>query len=358
MRAGAIAAVLILSGCTASTPIVDPTPTDVSPSPTETAKAKTPRAVRAAVIVDDQLFAYEVKTDTVTELATGSGLEQPLWLNKRDIAVAQRFGTVSSIEVVDSTTRSSRELLRVNGDLFSFDVSDDQGMVATMTLADGFATVDLNYLIGERAVQRVTAMPVEGRGLSFDDQFLVALSPDEQRLLIVNTASPDGTGDTAALQVRRLDGSLEYSVDSDRAPTAAAWLPSGGLVFKSLDGVRRWKPGSTSSVGVASLSVWYSPSASPNAKAVAYDTGRLTRRVQVRRVILATGEVTDVGPTGRANPIFAATNQIWTQIVQRCEPDCQDPFVLGPVVYAINPSTGKERVLQLPSLERIAVWYA
>jgi hypothetical protein len=357
-RAGVLA--VALTACTARTPVVDPTGTaspTLSPtsSPRPTIEPTTP--VRAAVINDGGISLYEVATGALERLATGSGLANLSWLGPTELAVVVDGAGSATLRTIDTASRASTDVLTVDGDLLAYGFDRERTALATMVAtASGFVDVEIRYLVGGFAVQAVTTMRLDGSDRTLDVQFATSFSPDGQRLLIVHTENASGTEETAPLQVRRLDGSLEYWVDSDRDPTEATWLPDGSLVFRSLDGVRRWKPGKSQSSALGDLSTWYAPWVGPNGRVVAYDTGRFSRRVQVRRVNVLTGVVTDIGPPGRANPVYAAGNEIWTQIVQRCRPDCFEPFVLGPIVYALNPNTGEERVISLPTLEGLALW--
>lgn len=351
---------LAVAACKAATPAVDPTGTGsptLSPSPTAT-ETSTPKVpVRAAVFADGAIQLYDVASDTVTPLANGAGIFGLTWVSADELAFGQDGTGTSSIRTINRSSAATVDVLSLEGDLLAFGFDPQQTSVATMVAtADGFVEVEVHYLVGDRAVQRVTAMRLDGNDDVLGSQFSVAYSPGGGRLLVVQTANASGSEASAPLQVRSLDGRLEYWVDADREPTQATWLSDGSLVFRSLDGVRRWKPGKTESSPIGDLSTWFSPSASPAGRLVAYDTGRLTKHVQVRRVHALTGEVVDVGPAGRAQPIFAAQNEIWTQIVQRCRPDCLEPFVLGPLVFAVNPRTGEERQLRLPTLDGLALW--
>lgn len=359
MRLPVFVLVFALTACTASTPIVDPTNT-ASPSPTASPTPKPTivpkQPVRAAVVVDGTIQLYDVATDTVTPLASGGTLSNLSWTSATEVAVVQAGSGSSTLRTIDTRTGAASDVLAVTGELLAYGFDAQRTVLATMVGVDGFVEVELRYLVGERATHRLTTMPFDLSERTLDDQFAATFSPDGERLLIVHTENEDGSESTAPLQVRRLDGTLEYWIGSDRDPRAAAWMPDGSLVFRSLDGARRWKPGRTESSPVGDVSSWYDPSPGPAGRLVAYDTGRVSRNVQVRRVNVLSGKVNDVGPPGRAHPIYAAANTIWTQIVQRCRPDCAQPYVLGPIVYAINPTSGKERVLSLPTLDGLALW--
>lgn len=137
----------------------------------------------------------------------------------------------------------------------------------------------------------------------------------------------------------------------------AAWAPDGSLVFRSADGIRRWRGGSVSSARVGDLSAFYGPWVAPNSRFVAFDTGARSTKVQVRRLELRSGKVFDLGPPGRLSPVYARVDAIWMQIAQRCEPGCAKPVVGGPRVFSLDPRDGSEEVLMLPTLDGIAVWY-
>jgi hypothetical protein len=352
---------LTLSACTASTPIVEPTGSaspSVSPSPSVTKSPVVPlEPVRAAVIYDGSIHVYDVQADRSVPLVGGPGMSGLTWISANELAVAQNGSGTAAVRSIDARTGSFGDLISVNGQILAFAVDQMRSVVAVMIeRSDGFVDVELQYLIGDRAVHRIASFEATGSKDELGEQQLLKFSPDGQRLVIVNTEISFGTEAKAGLQVRRLDGRLEYWVGTDREPTQANWLADGSLVFRSLDGVRRWKPGRDSSLPVDQLSTWFAPWGSPNGKLVAYDTGRVTKNVQVRRVNVFSGKVVDVGSPGRANPIYAAQDAIWVQGVQRCRPDCDEPYVLGSLVYSINPATGEEKPLQLPSLDGLALW--
>lgn len=327
----------------------------MSPTATRTFEPKLP--VRAAVYQDGVVSVYEVAEDQLRQVASGGGISQLSWTGPNELAFVQQGSGVTTLRTLDARSGATADVLSVQGDLLAYGFDPTGTMVATIVAgSDGFVVVEIRYLIGERAVQRLTTMTLDGSDDALDRRFAATFSPDGARLLVLQTEVADGVEDTAPLQVRALDGRLEYWIDSDREPTHATWMPDGSLVFRSLDGVRRWRAGRDSSNPVGQLSSWYDPSASPGGTLVAYDTGRVTKNVQVRRVNVFNGRVLDIGPPGRAHPIYAAPDEVWVQIVQRCRPDCLEPFVLGPAVYAITPATGEERLLQLPTLEGLALW--
>lgn len=360
LRLSIVAGVVLLSACTATTPQINPSGSASTPSasPTRT-RVKAVRAVTAAVVYDDTILIYDPATDRHAELATGVGVRGLRWLDRDTLAVVQEGNGVSIVKTIDTSTREVAELDRIDGSLLAFDIADDGSMLAGLVVRGGDPTFEIRYLSGDRAVLRSTTIPQVARGGSVDDQIAVSFSPGGSHVLVVDTAakaSPDR--ELSPLQIRRLDGSLVYDLSSNRGPTMARWLPDDSLVFRSSDGVRRWQPGQSSSSSVASLSAFYGPWPSPNGRSIAFDTGARNTRVQVRRLDRATGSVTNIGPPGRFRPVYAAGDAIWMQVAQRCTPGCTSPIVGGPEVYAFNPSDGKERLLSLPTLEQIAVFYA
>lgn len=362
-RTIALLSVLLAStACTAGTPVVDPTdtviPTGTATGPT--AKPKPAKQARtAAYLANDAIWIYDVATDRATELATGTGVQQLAFLDADTLSLSQPTGVDTVIRSIDLQTRSTAELDRVEGDVFSYDISSDGAVLAVLALRGDKVVAEIRYLVGDRAVLQMTTIEQVGRGFSVDDQIAIAFSPDDQLVLLVDTAAVAVEDpERSPLQVRRLDGTLAYEIGAGRSPTMATWAPGGALYFRSDDGIRRWKSGDASSSAVADLSAWYHPSVSPNGRFVVYDTGAVTLNVRTRRLNLQTSEVTDVGPRGRFNPVHARTDEVWTQIAQRCEPDCETNIVGGPQVYATNLATGVERRLALPTLERLSLWFA
>lgn len=362
MRRSAILG-FVLAGvaCTAQTPTVDPSrpPTGATTTVRPTRTALPPKVpVRAAVIQDGTIILYEVAGDSTRPLVAGTGISQLSWLSGTELALAQAAPGGATIRILDARTAASSDALAVSGRLLDYDFDPQRSAIAVLVADDehGFVEAEVHYLVGDRAIQRMAVTDLVGREPGLETQFAAEFSPDGERILFVQTENPDGEGPTAPLQVRGRDGVLEYWVDADRAPTAATWLPDGTLMFRSRDGVRRWKPGRTSSSSIDGLSSWYAPWPAASGRHVAFDSGRTSTSVRVRRLNLANGRVVDVGPAGRAHPVYAAHDEIWVQIAQRCTPRCPEPVVLGPVVSAIDLATGRERRLSLPTLEGLALW--
>lgn len=310
------------------------------------------------MIDDGTVMLYDVATDRVTPLVQGGQISQLSWVGPTELALVQTSGSSSSIRTIDTRSGASTDALIVSGRILAYGFDPQRSSIATLIYdeREDLVEASVHYLVGDRAVLRAGSTELVGRDGTLDAGFAATFSPDGDRVLFLQTETRDGEGASAPLQVRGRDGALEYSVDADRAPTAATWLPDGSLTFRSRDGVRRWEPGDSSSEAVPGLSTWYAPWPAPNAKLVAYDTGRTSADVRVRTVHLGNGKVRDVGPAGRANPVFARYDEIWVQIVQRCSPGCAQPYVLGPVVSAVDITTGRERRLQLPTLEGLALW--
>lgn len=354
-----VAVVLVATACTAETPIIDPTGTpSISPTPAVT-KRPAVRAVRAAVVHDGTVVVYDPVADTTMDVATAAGVRGLRWIDRDTLAIVQEGSGVTVVQSMDVESRAVRELGRVDGSLLAFDLSADGAVLAALVSRGGDPVLEIRYLSGDQAVLRSATIPQVGRGVSLDDEIRLAFSPSGALLLLTDTAAASSEDpERSHLQIRRLDGSLAFDVSGSRAPTMARWLRDESVVFRSADGIRRWRPGGSSSTGIADLGAFYNPSVSPNGRSIAFDTGARNVRVQARRLDLATGEVTDVGPPGRFRPIYAAGDAIWTQIANRCTPGCDQPVVGGPEVFSFNPVDGKERLLRLPTLEMIALAYA
>ncbi|MFP5225611.1 MAG: hypothetical protein ACLGH3_08710, partial [Actinomycetota bacterium] len=319
----------------------------------------TPKAKKAVVVDEGIIKLYQVETDTISELATGQGVRDLRWLDANTISLVQDGTSTAVVKAIDIASRSLSEIDRVDGNLLAYDIHPDRSVMAALVARSaGQPALELRYLVGERPVQRLSLIPHEGRGVGWDDQIWIRFSPSGDLFAMVDTAaSVSEDPQRSPLQVRRLDGSLIFEVGAGRGPTMAAWAPDGSLIFRSDDGVRRWRSGNSSSSRAAAISNFYDPWVAPNSRFAAYDTGARSTRVQVRRVEIRSGKVSDIGPPGRMNPVYARVDTLWMQIAQRCEPECLQPVVGGPQVFAINPNDGKERLIKLPTLEGVALWY-
>ncbi|HEY8680187.1 MAG TPA: hypothetical protein VIN01_03965 [Candidatus Dormibacteraeota bacterium] len=189
----------------------------------------------------------------------------------------------------------------------------------SLTYIAGSATATAWHLVaGGRDQVLASLPPVPGRGVSQDDDFAVAFSPDGLYLAMVQTFATGGTGDSAPVQVRRTsDGGLVYSATSG---TWGAWasVPSR-LFFRDAVGVvSRWDPGSGVSVMQSSLK-WTHPHASPDGRWIAYTIYDGSGHPHVA-LYSVQGNSLGPAPIGlRSNAQFLNNTLVWYQEEAACD---------------------------------------
>ena len=369
-RAVSLMATLVLVGCTAGTPIASPTPPRThSPTPSASATPRptppAPVARQAVFAADAALWLYDVKTNIVTQLATGSALRQPRWVSKTKVSFLQDAGTQTAIQMIDLTTRQVTDVATVRDGINVYAWSPDRETIAYLS-TDPSAYPHLVYLsaAGDSVRQPVATLArALGRGSDISDQSVIRFSPDGAAVLVVYTPA-DGdpahpvNREQGQFQVRGLDGSLQFWSDQTGEPTMGVWSGDGRRVyFRTKQGVRLWKVGASRSVSVRGIPAWFDPWASPDGRFVAFDTGARSTAVVVRSFDLRTGARKDVSPAGFFHPVVADAHTVWAQRVTPCDPGCIEPVQPGPEVFAFDTVTKASRKLTLTSLLDLDVRY-
>jgi hypothetical protein len=370
LRAAVFAALALaapaLGACSAKTPVAGPTDSpaaSVSPSASPTVRVPQPVAKKVAYATDEGLWLYDVKTDTAARVAQGENVAFPRFYADTVISFIQDAGNGSILRLVDLASKQIRDLFTVDTGILTYDWSPDHQTVAYLTVDEnGYAHLYFREVVGEGAPRAVTTLArAPGREFAVTDQLRIQWSRDGSYVLVVDTAAT-GTGapvpdDQSPLQVRATDGSLAFAADAARMPTMGVW--SVNRVFYEADnGLRVWTPGHTASLSAKGDANWYDPSASPEGRFVAYDTGATSLSVRVRAYDTRTGANADVTKAGFAYPLVADSRTVWAQRVQKCEPDCANPVVPGPEVDAFDTVSGKSRKLALPTLVDVGVLFA
>jgi hypothetical protein len=175
-----------------------------------------------------------------------------------------------------------------------------------------------------------TLPPFGGRGGSIQDDQYIGFSADGRYLAIETTIAVGGTGETAPLQVRKLDGTLVYSRDHG---SMAVWA-GNVLFFRDVSQFYRWTPdGGLTQLTLSpagSFGDWFHPRLSPDGSRIAFYWLDSTWTAHVAVLDLARGVATAEGPPARWIPVFANQNNIWYMGETPCN------YCLGPI-----NSTGK-----------------
>jgi hypothetical protein len=160
--------------------------------------------------------------------------------------------------------------------------------------------------------------------------FRLLFSPDGQHLSVVQN------GIDSYFRIWNSDGRLMSSSDSGR--TMSVWS-GDSLYFLDSKGVEVWRDGVTSTflAGVQ----WIRPKASPGGNQIAYEARDAQGSAHVFIVDTASGQVTDLGGKGRAEPAFLTDRYVWYQ----AEPACVVAKTCEPLVPGI--ATGKTYVYDL-----------
>ncbi|HVL33253.1 MAG TPA: hypothetical protein VM600_06690 [Actinomycetota bacterium] len=360
----------VLAACSAKTPIAVPSsPETASPSPSVSPTATAtpmPRARRAVVAADGAISLYDVRADTVTELARGEGIRLPRFANRNEVSFVQDAGEGAVLRLLNVSTRAVRDVLTVTTGIRAYDWSPDRGSVAYVTVdSDGYPQVEIRDLAGDQSTfTMATLARARGRGRTISDQERVEFSADGRFLLIVFTpADGDPKEDIGVeqsqLQVRALDGTLAFSEPNHREPTQGLWSFDATQVFYRSDrGTRLWRTSNVDSTPIKGRGAWFNPWASPDGRTVVYDSGATDENVEVRTVNVRNGARTTVSEAGYFHPVAADRRTVWVQRATVCEPDCLEPVVAAPEVLAIDLVNGKKRKLTLRSIVDIDVFYS
>lgn len=356
-----------LTACSAKTPVIadkpQPTGTVVSPSPSPSASKRSVPVARSAVYVaDDAITLYDVKADTITQLARGEGLSLAKFVSATQVSFLQDTGGATTLRVLDTKTREVRDLLSVPTGIQTYGWSPDRQVIAYVTTdAQAYPHVHFRSLVADAATQTVATLArALGRDSTALDEARIEFSPDGEYVLIVYTPA-DGDGvpaEQSQLQVRSIDGGLAYAADHASDPTMGLWSADGSRVFyRTRRGARAWSPASGRSLQLKGGVAWFDPWVSRDGRSIAFDTGATSLEVVVRTLDLRTGEKKTVSKAGYFHPVVANARTVWAQRVQPCDPDCLNPVVPGPEVIAIDLKTGDQRKLAIATLVDVDVLY-
>jgi len=206
----------------------------------------------------------------------------------------------------------------------------------------GFTGMELHELHAgiDRVVAQLPAIAVGGcevepcpgpfQNVGDHWDFRLMFAPDGQHLSVVQN------GINSYFRIWNSDGQLISSADFGR--TMSVWSRDR-LYFLDSKGVEVWRDGtiSTSLPGVA----WIRPKASPDGSRIAYEARDAQGSAHVFVLDTASGQVTDLGGKGRAEPAFLTDRYVWYQ----AEPVCVAAKTCDPLFAGI--ATGKTYLYDL-----------
>ena len=237
-------------------------------------------------------------------------------------------GSPGSIATLELTTNSGGTVASWTGGAFAsgaYAWSPDGSTLAY--LASSGTAVELHLVANEDDRTIATLPPVGGRGISpDDDNLLLAFSPDDKYLAMVQTFTGGATGGDAPFQVRRLDGSLVTGGPAGR--TMATWAGSGStLYFRDHAGVERWTAASAVSTVLPSVR-WIRPRPSPDGRWITFAQRDAAGLPSVELL-----DLTRPGParqlaSGGAEPVFLTPTTLWFRQERLCGPG--DTCEIGP----------------------------
>lgn len=362
---------LALGACSARTPVVEDTPTQTagaseSPSPT---RKPVPRARSAVYATPGAIWLYDVKRNSVRQVARGEGVRQPKWVSRDEISFVREepgdSAGEAALHLLNVETRQVKELFRVETGIDVYAWSPDRQTVAYVTRDErAYPHIHYRSLSGEGSVQTVATLArALGREGADDDQARVEFARDGRRVLVVYTAA-DGdpgravTDDQAQLQLRTLDGTLAFAPDHGSEPTMGFWSPKGDRLYYRTGAGARYRETSTGRVrSLKGNPFWYDPSISRDGRFVAYDTGGSRLGVRVRVYDTRSGAFVVTSPRNLFRPVFADARTVWVQRVRKCARDCLTETEPVDEVLAFDRTTGKTRKLAIVSLRDIDVLY-
>src|SRR5438309_3890750 len=90
MRRRAVAMLLLVTACSAKTPIVTDTGTpSATASVSVTPAPRVPIARQAVYALGDSIWLYDVASNTVREVARGAGVRAPRWVSPTQVSFIQ-----------------------------------------------------------------------------------------------------------------------------------------------------------------------------------------------------------------------------------------------------------------------------
>lgn len=318
----------------------------------------------------EEVVLYDIEGDSVASLGSSRSLSgpRPRFRSAGFISLVQlreqpdeghTFGQESLIEL-DIVSGRSVEILRLPNIVMGYDWSPDGATLAYQVRAETpselrpVALCLYDSRIGTTTLLRSLAPPI-GTGTGQREETAVAWSPRGQSILVVDTA------ERPSIVVVDLKGS---DIVSPIAGTFARWLGEDLILFQQ-DPHSATKPwvwftvSSTTNVPKAFglPADAYRPTLSPQGDMIAFDNGDAAEPAvfvfdiedaSSRRV--AGGYL---GPAWLGTDLLAATRAV------PCPPAdfCPTPWSLLGATVGIDPATGKQRQLALPTTYQTVVSY-
>ena len=175
------------------------------------------------------------------------------------------------------------------------------------------------------------------------DQFSVAVGFSSDRRFV---SLIDAFGVGAALQVRRLDGSVVgHDVHGDwnnQMVTMAVWSRSD-LFFRDSKGVERWRDGTITAFLPGVL--WLHPRVSPDGGQIVYAARGTDHLPRIFVVDASTGQRRQLSVQARSEPMFLTPRYVWYRGERACgsnEPGICNVSTLTGKTYLYDLQTGTE----------------
>lgn len=369
MRGAGLALVLTLAACVSpSAPSPSP-PAGPSPALNRTASlactSPIPRSGQLALVsLDSHSAAIDLVSNPsqpqrlclINNVSTVTRAGGPRFVSRSEVSYVDLGSPGGILRLNLATGISTAAVSRTSGGFLggAFGWSPDGKSLAYLVDPQTGNGPELR-LMSHGADRLLATLPeVPGRGGSAEDSNLLAFSPDGQYFALVETFTGPGSGEQAAFQVRRADGTLVAAYPSGPGGvttgsvwsgkrTMAVWGGTGSsLYFRNAfsPGVERWDPQSNATMVMPSVQ-WFSPAASPNGRWIAYTVGD-----QVAFYDLSTGRSSPSSKLGRTSPAFISSGLVWYAGVRPCTPDEQQAPPLTRICGGLGlpdfPRTGQE----------------
>jgi hypothetical protein len=246
----------------------------------------------------------------------------------------QNLGDIFTFDLVNGSRTQVLTYVHNDGPVVTEDWSPDQASFVYGRLAQDNKSIAFHLL--SSGLDRVLSTVV-GTQLGISTT-RAEFSPNGD-FVALGAQGAATSGEQAAVQVRRLDGTLVFSSGGTGQLTWAGESPK--LYFQSATGIQVWAP----DTGAVALPVkfWSSPSRSPGGRWLAYSTGDYPAEVR----ILDTRNGNDrLIARSTSGPEWITASVIRFDLVITCPaPATEDPCTAKSVVYDLKDGSQSDSVL-------------
>ena len=357
----------LLAACSnAVSPASSPTATTGSPS-----ASATPSGYRLLFVsmttAGAEIFLYDSASNAPQQLVAVNSLASPdvRFVSAQQILYSQaNTGPASQLNAFDLSSRATTNQASATGLIPAFAVSHDGSMLAYL-VHDTSGNASL-HLRRKGQTSTINLTPIPGRGTGRDDELLLAYSPDDKYLLLVDTfvgneLQAPQTGQFLVL--RTADNTVAFvpPAGSSSNATMATWAShSDRLYYRDQVGVRTWDAGATSIGTLATGLHWYDPAVSPDDRFIVYTDIDTQSVPHLKLFDLQNNQVTLVSSAPRSHPIFITADLLWSLEEQPCQSECLGgPSQTSGKVFAYSLKSKTESALpftDVHSLSQFAVF--